>query len=348
MIPTLSICIPTLNRPEFLLQSLNSIFIETSLLDQLEICISNNCSETDYANVEGLLADYASLCNIKYVRHELRLPLDENHHYVKQMATSEYIYFLGDDDFFLRGQLNNLIHLVHCEKPDLAIFNGYLVDADNIYLGMHFALASQNYNYLEAAYRDLRDKGTFGAVLVRREHLEDADFKKLYHTDHAYGCYWLSLFKKHERKEVVKIIIPDFPCVAIRCANKTYNHICVYYKTIPYEMRLRRSLVKQGPLRQLFDEHEVATEKLIASIRFLCRLIEDGHDLGMIRTVNPVFYNRYRLRIWLARQIGNSFIYKILRFLHGKVTKKINEYKNVKAKIEIDYMLSSANFIDRH
>ena len=169
MIPTLSICIPTLNRPELLLQSLNSIFCEPSLLNQLEICISNNGSEADYAAVERLLNTHVGDCSIKYVRHAQRLPLDENHHYVKRLAAADYIYFLGDDDFFLRDELGELLQLITREKPDLAIFNGYQVDDANSYLGNHFALPPREYDSLEAAFRDLKDKGSFGSVLVRRD-----------------------------------------------------------------------------------------------------------------------------------------------------------------------------------
>ena len=201
MRPTLSICIPTLNRPKLLMQSLNSIFCEPSLLNQLEICISNNCSEADYSCVLALLNDHLAIGNIKYIRHAQRLSLDENHHYVKRMAASEYIYFLGDDDFFLRDEIGKLLELIEHKAPDLAIFNGYKVNEDNFYLGLTFSLATCEYDSIDAAFTYLKDKGTFGAVLVRQSMLQDLDLELLYQTDNAYGGFLLSLFRKNDRGE---------------------------------------------------------------------------------------------------------------------------------------------------
>jgi abequosyltransferase len=342
MITTLSICIPTLNRPELLLQSLNSIFSEPLLLDQLEICISNNCSESDYANVDELMADYAGHCNIKYVRHAKRLPLDENHHYVKRMATSEYIYFLGDDDFFLRDELGKLLDLINRKKPDLAIFNGYQVDDANVYLGPHFSLAPREYDSIEAAFKDLKDKGSFGAVLVHRDMLQDADFERLYQTDHAYGCYWLSLFRKHDRGEGLKIIVPDFPCVALRAARKTYNHIDVYFNKIPHWMAVHQQLLQTSGLRRLIDENVSETARFNTSLRFLIHLRGTGYDLHSIQKADPAFYDRHRLRIWLAQRIATSFFFKGLRRLYWSSIRKWTSAETQINVTHVDYKLSSA------
>lgn len=316
MIPILSICIPTLNRPELLLQSLNSIFNEPLLLSELEICISNNCSEADYGAVDTILADHAGHCWIKYVRHTQRLPLDENHQFVKRMATSEYIYFLGDDDFFLRDELGELLDLVKQKKPDLAIFNGYKVNDANVYLGPSSSLAPCEYESIEAAFKDLKDKGSYGAVLVHREMLQDADFERLYQTSHAYGCYWLSLFRKHERGETLKIIVPDFPCVALRAGRKSYSSIDVYYKKIPHWMEVHQELLQASGLRHLFDEFAAETVRRNASLRFLIGLGASGCDLYSIQEVDPDFYDRHRLSIWLSQRLATSVFYKGIRRLY--------------------------------
>jgi glycosyltransferase involved in cell wall biosynthesis len=341
MNPTLSICIPTLNRPGFLLQSLNSIFSEPLLLSQLEICISNNCSEADYATVDELLAEHAGKWNIKYVRHAQRLPLDENHHYVKRMATSEYIYFLGDDDFFLRDELCKLLDLIRRKKPDLAIFNGYQVDDASAYLGLHFSLAPNEYDSVEAAFKELKDKGSFGSVLVHRDMLQDADFERLYQTDHAYGCYWLSLFRKHERGEDLRIIVPEFPCVALRAARKTYNHIDVYFNKIPRWMALHQQLLQISGLRHLIDDNAAETARFNTSLRFLMHLRATGYDLFSIQKADPAFYDRHRLRIWLAQRSATLFLYKGLRLMYRCSLKKMTLAEAADSKTHISYKLSS-------
>jgi len=97
---TLSIRIPSLNRKTYLLQALRSILESPQHLDRLEICVSNNCSDEDYTDIENFLKLYPCA---KYMRHMRRLSLDENMHSCVKEAVGEYVFYLGDDDFFFPG-----------------------------------------------------------------------------------------------------------------------------------------------------------------------------------------------------------------------------------------------------
>jgi abequosyltransferase len=347
MTPTLSICIPTLNRPDWLVDSLNSIFCQPLHLEKLEICISNNCSDVDYSAVEALLALHAGNCRIHYVRQVKRLSLDENHHYAKLMATSEYIFYLGDDDFFLRDELGNLLELISQNKPDLAIFNGYLVNSSNTYIGYEFALVPGEYGTIDEAFSDLKDKGHFGAILVRQELLQDSDFERLYNTDHANGCFWLSLFRQHESGGEIKIIVPDFPCVGHRSGRKAYNHIDVYYNSIPFWLEVHQQLLQTSRLRYLFDEFAAEHARKIATPRFLLGLRSMGYDLREIQRVDSVFYERYRPRIWLAQHLASMFFYRWFRGLYRQLLRVFIRMFNSSSSdatnhsVEIAYKLSS-------
>lgn len=322
MKPILSICIPTLNRSNYLVQAIRSILENDSHLHEIEVCISNNCSDSDYSESEQLIATASNLCSIKYVRQKVRLPLDQHHHYVTEMAISDYVYLLGDDDFFLRDQIGLLISFIGGQRPDLAIFNGYSVDADNGYLGRHFNLDSTRYQSLAHAYGELRDKGSFGAILVHRDLLPGEVFRKLYGTDHAYCCYWAALFRKNERGERLRIFVPDFPCVALRCASKNYNHIDVFYKKIPYWMTVYQELFGSGDARRLIDEHADFVSKMNASPRFLIDLAGLGYDLNRIEASDPLFYRKYRVKIFICRVLSSSRVYKSLRRFYRTFVKK--------------------------
>ncbi len=322
MKPLLSICIPTLNRPDYLLQAIHSILHDNSHLNEIEVCISNNCSDSDYSEAERLIAASSKLCAIKYVRQRERLPLDHHHHFVTEMANSEYVYFLGDDDFFLRDQMGLLIPFIVAQKPDLAIFNGFSVDADNRYLGRHFYLESTFYQTIAPAFRQLRDKGSFGAVLVRRDLLLVDTFRKLYGTDHAYCCYWAALFRKHERGERLRVFIPDFPCVALRCASKNYNHIDVYYKKLPYWMTVFRGMLGSGDARQLIDETADLVSKMNSSARFLIDLADLGYDLSRIEGSDPLLFRRYRVKIIVCKYLSSSSVYGLVRRFYRTYLKR--------------------------
>jgi len=338
-----SICIPTINRTDYLLQALNSILTNNSFLDRIEICISNNCSETDYSEVESFIKEGSNLCKIKYFRHDSRIPLDENHQFVVKMASTEYIYFLGDDDYFLRDQIQNLVAFIQEKNPDLAVFNGFVIDSDNIYLGEHFNLPPREYLSLAPAFRDLRDKCSFGAVLVNKNLLQEFDFKALYGTDHAYGCFWLSIFRKYERNELIKIYVPDFPCVAIRSAQKTYNHIYVYYKTIPHWLNVYKKLAGPGIPQQLINEYIESTYELISSFKFLLSLIATGYNLHLIEDANPLLYKKYKVKILTCMCLYATGVYQIFKMLYKKIIKNKQSGNMKHDTAVVNYLISSVH-----
>lgn len=311
MKPILSICIPTLNRPELILLALESIFLELDSPNSIEICISNNASELDYMEVEALIRKYEAKCKIKYIYQAKRIALDEHHHYVVKMATGEYIYYLGDDDFFLEGEFSKILRLISEVRPDLAIFNGRLIDAKNKFIKVSFEGPPREFSSLELAFPFYKDKASFGAILVRRELIKDEDFIYLYGTDHAYACFWLTLFREVSYKKC-KIITPNFHCVALRTSNKNYNHIDVYFNKIPLWVKKHQSKLFNNELRYLFDEHLESIENLKKNYKFLFHLKCIGCNIKSIKHFDKNFYNKYKIRLFFVDSLLVSIIYKLL------------------------------------
>ncbi|MDE1713186.1 glycosyltransferase (plasmid) [Chromobacterium amazonense] len=322
MSPTLSICIPTLNRCEFLREAVKSIFDAKCDLSKLELCISNNASDRDYSAIEMLLATAPKALAVRYVVQQERLPVDEHMLAVKNLAASPYIYFLGDDDFFLSGQLQLLLELVEREAPDLAIFNGNLVDGQGKVLGSHFDLPAQRYGSISTAFNDLRDKGMFGAVLVKALYLDDTYFRRLFGTAHGYGCYWFSLFAAHLRQQSVIVMIPNFPLVALRMAEKTYCQLEVYYRDIPYEIAVYQRYLPAGMPQKLNEQFKIRYQGKISSCMFLTQLCNSGSEIKDIRDINPGFYRQHRLKIAICEFLARSGTYELLRRIYRSFIKR--------------------------
>lgn len=312
----LTICIPTLNRCDFLYKALASIFAASWDAGKVELCISNNASDHDYSAVEKLLEAAPKALSIQYVVQQARLPLDEHMLAVKNLAHSPHIYFLGDDDFFLDGQLPLLLDLVAREAPDLAIFNGTLVNAQDEDMGPHFSLPAQHYSSLSAAFCDLRDKGMFGAVLVKAAHLDDVNFKYLLGTAHGYGCYWFSLLAADLRQLPLSVMIPDFPLVALRMAAKSYSHLEVYFRDIPYEIAVYQRYLPAGLPQQLNEQFKARYIKKISSIMFLTQMRNSGVRIMEIRDIDPGFFRQHRLKIAISEFLAASGSYDCLRHLY--------------------------------
>ena len=110
MKPILSICILTYNRPGYLKQLLDSIFVlDEHYLNQIEILIINNggTSETD-----KIIELYSKSYKLTYenVSENLRGSAGYLNFFTK--ANGEYMIFPGDDDIFKTNSLSEAVEFL--------------------------------------------------------------------------------------------------------------------------------------------------------------------------------------------------------------------------------------------
>ena len=122
----LSICIPTYNRPESLVNCLNSLAKQKNKKD-FEVCISDNFSKK---NIKNLIKPFKKKLNIKYNRNKKNLGFALNVLKVSLMAKGEFIWFLGDDDLVVDNAVKYLTNLMKKKKNiDFFWVNSYYLDA---------------------------------------------------------------------------------------------------------------------------------------------------------------------------------------------------------------------------
>lgn len=308
----ISICIPTLNRPQYLMDGIKSIYNQQCDSFDFEVCISNNASDADYSGVD----DFIHACNLKYKNikyyiHKKRLPLDEHMHFVKKMASGEYIYFLGDDDYFKADAINEIMHL--CKKNiDLAVFNGDFVDKNGDFIDKHFDLPSGRFDSLESAFFNLRDKGAFGAILVKKSLLDDYSFQVLYGSSHAYGCFWLQMLNNPDRN--YEIIIPKQPCVNLRVAEKSYNEAIVYYRDIVREFCIYDQEINNDKGREMNSVFFDIYKNRIFSIKWMSSIFSRGANFSdVVAEKNSAMFICKKV---ISFCIGKTLIYPFLRFFY--------------------------------
>jgi glycosyltransferase involved in cell wall biosynthesis len=103
----ISICIPTFNRPESLINCLNSLVLQTK--KNFEVCISDNCSKK---NIYNLVRPYKKKLNIKINKNKKNLGFALNLLKVSSMAKGEFIWFVGDDDLLIKNAIERLQRLI--------------------------------------------------------------------------------------------------------------------------------------------------------------------------------------------------------------------------------------------
>jgi glycosyltransferase involved in cell wall biosynthesis len=108
--PKLSICIPTYNRANCLVNCLNSIVLnhKNSGVDY-EVCVSDNAS-TD--GTDKVIDEFKSTLILKYFRQNRNVGRVRNYLKVVDMAEGEFIWLLGDDDLLLPEALQTAMELL--------------------------------------------------------------------------------------------------------------------------------------------------------------------------------------------------------------------------------------------
>ncbi len=119
-----SICIPTYNRADHLVNCLNSIIkckSRSSL--KFEVCISDNHSSD---NTEDVVRDAMSSIDIKYHRNSSNLGIPRNFLNVVSMAKGDYIWLIGDDDLLMPYAIESLYRLIdNHPKVDFFYVNSF-------------------------------------------------------------------------------------------------------------------------------------------------------------------------------------------------------------------------------
>lgn len=320
----LSICIPSYNRAAYLFKALTSIYSQKNHNLIFEVCISNNCSSDDYSKVEEYIYEI-NQSNIKYIVQKSPISIDDNMHYVTNMASGDYIYFLGDDDYFYSNAFNNLENLLLTNDLDLATFNATIIDAHDNIIGSHFNLSAKKYNCFNDAFLELCDKTYFGAVLVKKKYLSDNYFNLLTGSSHAYCCFWLNMLNNENWD--FTIIIPDFPCVYMRRAEKFYNLASVHYNDIFIFFKVFHNSLKTQKARELNEIYLASYIKKTYSIRFMALVFRNSAKFNDIyiskfNELIPVNPNLFFIKKLIARVLSINIIYSMSKSIYKKLSSK--------------------------
>ncbi|MDW6002168.1 glycosyltransferase family 2 protein [Vibrio mangrovi] len=309
----LSICIPTLNRPYYLYKAIYSIYTQKEHSLSFELCISNNNSDVDYSEVEKYIQDLSSKYgNINYVSQDSRLSIDEHMHYVINMSHGDYVYMLGDDDFFKNDAFIILSHLIS-DHVDFALVNSNWIDGQ----GRFISTAHREPIYLDniskyEKYLYLYNKCTYGALLVKKSLFHDDDFIRLYTTSHAYCCFWISLLNNNEPKKIV--FQNGKPVVNLRAAEKNYNLVNVIFNDVHLLFTKLIDSIEDEEGKYYINEAYKRYKKRNSSVRFLCGLQKKGVVISQIN---------------YSDDTNNSFYFKIKKLLSYTIFKLLTLSKVV-------------------
>ena len=122
----LTISIPTWNRSSLikgLLDELVAQIVSYQLTDEVEIVVSNNGSVDSTHETITEFVNYYPF--ITYNRNEVNLGANPNVMLSMQLASSEFLIFLGDDDRITNGSLKRIIDFLNSHRDAGVVLDSF-------------------------------------------------------------------------------------------------------------------------------------------------------------------------------------------------------------------------------
>lgn len=124
----LSICIPTFNRGIFLRKTLESITAQAAFFetDEIEIVISDNCSDDDTQSVSVFFAT-AFPEKVKYSRNSVNVGAEMNFQMALALGRGTFLKLHNDNLWVKNGSLAEIVKVIkatEAEKPIIFLTNG--------------------------------------------------------------------------------------------------------------------------------------------------------------------------------------------------------------------------------
>lgn len=118
----ITICIPTFNRSEFVISQLNFLLNEIiSYKNLIEIKVADNCSSNFHK--EKLIEFHSKNDHFELILNNENLGLIGNINLLASKTTTEYIWFLGDDDILKSGILEQIANILSINKVNYVYLN---------------------------------------------------------------------------------------------------------------------------------------------------------------------------------------------------------------------------------
>lgn len=218
----LQILIPTFNRAEFLSENVKSLcdsIVALKLENDVGIIVSNNASTDATSQILGLWQERLSNCSVRLdvFNHCSNIGLESNALFVLEQAISEYVMYLGDDDYICSEYLAEVISVISknrlwliCPAFKLINLNGKCIGGRDLNSRKYECYKGEK-SALFFAWRGHQMSG----VVHRRPGLLEA-----YMNSGASNLYPFVFFTLRSSLNGNACLLPDFPVKVTRPPQK--------------------------------------------------------------------------------------------------------------------------------
>ncbi|MFN8670615.1 MAG: glycosyltransferase [Candidatus Sericytochromatia bacterium] len=329
----ISVLIPTYNRPDYLIQALDSVLEQT--LQPFEIIISDDNINSN-KNLDILKSYLEKYPFIKYHKNTENLGGAKNYKKLLELANGEYIKWLADDDLLLPTALEKMSHQLDNNKnialvtsvrvaktPDLSkiLEAGNLesiYDKDTLVNGKEFSKKTlvDLVNYV----------GEFSTVLFRKDSIENMDLFKLDNRVFKANSDWLLWLKLMSKNDIFYITEP-----------LSIFRISFGMEQMDLEMQITGlyelvDFVFGDFTNKVFELSEVEKEKQIAKlVAYIRHNIDDLIRKNYKNKVEILFLINYfydKFTPFLEEISKNKVFYENMLYVNSLLEENINKLKN--------------------
>lgn len=194
---TVSVCIPTHNRPHFLKKAIESVFIQD--FDDFDIVISDNSNNNDSRDLINSIGSKI----IKYFKVSSSTSAVKNQANSLNKAGAKYLTILADDDYLDKKYLSTMIKVAEKTGAGLVRSAGYFVDIKENIVGDWggFPKTEEYSSFVLSRLKGLIWSGISGYLFSKKCYLDtegivDVGFQGALYTD---DYFWFSLAKRSKK-----------------------------------------------------------------------------------------------------------------------------------------------------
>jgi len=198
--PKVSIIIPTYNRPNYLIDALDSLANQT--YKNFEVIVVNDGT----INIENILEKYDSILSIVIIQHTVNLGRSISRNHGISIARGEYIGFLDDDDVLYKNHIELLLREIESKKANVVYADAKEAFQKKGEYGWDYRTYSHDFLYKKLLVRNIAPIQSF---LIKKSVITKLGGFDINLNTHEDWDLWIRL-AKHETFFHLKEITSEF------------------------------------------------------------------------------------------------------------------------------------------
>lgn len=201
--PTLTVAIPTYNRASSLEKVLLTLIEEKNV--NFNILVSDNNSTDNTKSVVEKLQLLTT--RLSYSKNDTNIGYSANVRKLYEMATTDYVWFLCDDDTVMPGAVKKIVNAIDKYHPSVALFNCTWINQFGIKSLAGVEKDIVHSKFTELGFYDLLSRTTYLSYIVVDKSTSIQVFNQTDYTDNVYFQTSLVLYLLSNRFKLCEIAL---------------------------------------------------------------------------------------------------------------------------------------------